>query len=508
MGLIPSTSSLPTLPHPVMEREFQGNVANFISITNTFNFAGTSKWTIIGEFQSHPDAIDDHAIFEMNNTQILAFYIDNPTDHVEFFYNNIQVISESGLVVQDRRMLGFVTCDGNNEIRQVLFEVPQNYIIGDTQVTVSGTPTASNIQIGRRTTGQDELEGFVSHIAVILKYFTLQDMWKIVKERANILKHMDNIHFYFPMFGTSPELDLGPQKLSGTVGGTAYEIRIAPKFSQLHTDSILIAPSAGAGTPVSNSLTLAWEALQTVVPARQAVWESLDTNEVSRQALWEALLGLDNAGVTLWESLEGVETAESSRWESLQSLAQVAVALWESTQGIEQGETVLWESVGEGVANILTVLYESLEGIEPSHTSLWESLDSISSISQEQWESILSAENVGINLYESLQSIINPITNLYESKGLITSPYELPYESGESITQISQALYESISSISTFHNVSFESVSSIVAALTVLWETSGEIIEPQRIALQNPALKRAVVNNIKLLRAIIQTPKI
>ena len=213
---------------------------------------------------------------------------------------------------------------------------------------------------------------------------------------------------------------------SGTAGAVTTNVRVAGAFRRSNAASedpgswtisasddwtaytVAFHPFV-AGTPVSNTVISAVEALAGILQTRESDVETLQGITQTRESDVESLSGLSNTRIEVVESLQGISNARASNVEA-NALALVAREADIEARGVALQTRVVNDEALESALNTRQAVVESLTGLNVGKVANVEASTGLNIDKQVKVESLTS-------LLTSKQAYVEALTSLSTTKG-------------------------------------------------------------------------------------------
>lgn len=290
-------------------------------------------------------------------------------------------------------------------------------------------------------------------------------------------------------------------------------------------DEEMFEVAADAGTPVSNALAVAHEAmgflsatLQTVHEAIASVTASLPTAHEALAALslslavqYEGLAGvsLDQATAheaigsaaatqlvaheasaqaaatlaTVHEALEGATAAEDVQHEALSLASATQQTAQEGLGFLSVAQLTAYEATGpEPVSNAQAVQHEGLASLSTARSVGYDVVSALSATSTTGHEALAALSVTQAVQHEALAGVTATRSTAHEALGVVAAQLTAAHETSAQVVATQLTWHETLSPVTTQQPTAYEAQQGTIATLSVSHEALGYVSSQQPVA--------------------------
>jgi len=290
-----------------------------------------------------------------------------------------------------------------------------------------------------------------------------------------------------------------------SLDSTGFTVTWTTNDTTVASEILWVAGKLTAGTPVSQTAVLNYEALGLISRVEISNIEAAGKSSSSAISNFEALTGAKQSGISVFEALtraarsgvsneealgriiqtaikniEARGTVTTSAIHSLEALTravQSAVDNWEATKGLTSSRLENWEALtrqataaisnfeAQGltvVSNVEISNLEALTGLTRSAVEAFEVLGRIARAAVENWEAQSSLAAARIALFESGISIKNPAISNLEALGLVKLTAASYFEALTAIARAAGQVFEALGRVARPAISAFEAQGNIL----------------------------------------------
>ena len=296
-----------------------------------------------------------------------------------------------------------------------------------------------------------------------------------------------------------------------TLDSTGFTVTWTTNDTTVASEILWVAGKLTAGTPVSQTAVLSYEALGLISKVGISNIEAAGKSSSSAISNFEALTPAKQSGISVFEAMtraarSGVSNEEAlgrivqtaiknieargtvnigaiSNFEALTRSVQSAVDNWEATKSLASSRLSNWEALtrqataaisnfeAQGLTAVSAVELSNFEALTRSAQTaieVFEALGRIARAAVENWEAQSSLASIRIALFESGISIKNPAISNLEALGLVKITAASYFEALTSILKAAGQVFEALGRIARSAISAFEAQGNLPIIATAI----------------------------------------
>ncbi|MEW8070274.1 MAG: hypothetical protein AB2826_07600, partial [Candidatus Thiodiazotropha sp.] len=206
---------------------------------------------------------------------------------------------------------------------------------------------------------------------------------------------------------------------------------------------------AGGTTPVSNDLSLQWNALGRVTNDIQLRWELLNTIDNDLGLAWDTLVNITQDTQLAWDVLTEVTGTVDLRWDLLQQVTSDIGLQWQIVHIVQADVNIAWNML-TNVQSDLGLAWDILMGLSADLDVRWDMESALTAVSND----------LGLSW-----DILNPVTN----------DIALRFQILQAVQNDVALAWQLLTSVQSDLGLAWNTLSTIAADLDVRWDVESAL---------------------------------